>query len=240
MRYRAITLPPHTSSLKEVCDIIADLLPQSEGNLGFVSPSHCIPQMISIIRELHSRGHHPVIVYNTNGYDSVETIRSLKDIVNVWLPDFKYSNDDLARQYSAAPGYSAFALPALKEMVHQCGATLQTNDRGIATRGIIVRHLVLPGAADNSIGVLKLIAEEISPNLHISLMSQYYPYEGERRKEKGERKPQFKNLLRPITRDEYESVISAFHSLGFHRGWLQEYDSRDNYRPDFSKKNPFS
>ncbi len=162
-------------TLDEVCDAIIELLPLSEGNLGFVSPSHFVPQMVSIIEELWNRGHHPTIVYNSNGYDLPETISSLEGFVDVWLPDFKYSDDNLALELSEAPDYSVIALAALKAMVHQVGTTLQTDDRGIARRGIIVRHLVLPGFVQNSIGVLKLISEELSPNLHISLMSQYYP-----------------------------------------------------------------
>ena len=164
-------------SLDEVCEAIIELLPHSENNLGFVSPSHFVLQMVSIVEELRRRGHHPTIIYNTNGYDLPETIRSLEGIVDVWLPDFKYSDDSLARELSQAPDYSRFALESLKAMVHQAGTTLHTDDRGIARRGIIIRHLVLPGFAENSIGVLKLIAEHISPNLHISLMSQYYPPE---------------------------------------------------------------
>lgn len=236
-----------SQSLEDVCDTIESLLPLSEGNLGFVSPSHCIDQMISIVNELHKRGDHPVIVYNSNGYDSVKTLRRLEGIVDVWLPDFKYSDDTMAEHYSAAPGYSAVALSALKEMVHQCGVTLQTNDRDAATRGVIVRHLVLPGAADNSIGVLKMIAEEVSPNLNISLMSQYYPPTNSLRFQTSDFKindlkgksPVINQLHRPVTKSEYESVINAFHGFGFHHGWLQEYDSRNNYRPDFSKEHPF-
>ena len=164
-------------NLDEVCDAIIELLPQSENNLGFVSTSHCVLQMVSIVKELRRRGHHPTIIYNTNGYDLPETIRSLEGIVDVWLPDFKYSDDTLARELSQAPDYSRFALESLKAMVHQAGTTLHTDDRGIAWRGIIIRHLVLPGFTENSIGALKLISKELSPNLHISLMSQYYPPE---------------------------------------------------------------
>jgi putative pyruvate formate lyase activating enzyme len=127
----------------EVCDAIIELLPMSEGNLGFVSPSHFVPQIMSIIEELWRRGHHPTIVYNTNGYDLAETIRSLEGFVDVWLPGFKYSDDNLAVELSEALGYSAYALAALKAMAHQVCVTLQTDDRGIARRGIIVRHLVL-------------------------------------------------------------------------------------------------
>jgi putative pyruvate formate lyase activating enzyme len=242
--------------VEEVCDRIEKLLPLSEGNLGFVSPSHCVPQVVAIVNTLRQRGLNPIIVFNSNGYDLAETIRSLEGIVDVWLPDFKYSDDKLAMEYSAAPDYSTIALSSLKEIVHQCGVTLQTNERGIAVRGVIVRHLVLPGASANSIGVLRMIAEEVSPNLHISLMSQYYPagkvaVSGERKVESVKRRevmteqnlePSTLNsepLLRTVTKSEYETVIEAFHSLGFSRGWLQEYDSHINYRPDFSKDNPF-
>ncbi len=221
-------------SLEEVCDHICTLLSRSEGNLGFVSPSHCIRQVKRIIEELHHRSVFPVVIYNCNGYDNVDAIRSLEGLVDVWLPDFKYSDDLMAEQLSSAPGYSAAALASLKEMMRQCGVTLQTNEKGIAIRGIIVRHLVLPGATENSIGVLKLIAEELSPNLHISLMSQYFPPERDHSGRGINRQMQ-----RTINREEYESVIEAFYALGFHRGWLQEYDSHRCYIPDFSKKNPF-
>jgi len=266
-------------SLDEVCNAVIDLLPFSENNLGFVSPSHFIPQMISIVEELRKRGYNPTIIYNTNGYDLPETIRSLEGIVDVWLPDFKYSDDSLAEELSQAPEYSKYALSSLKAMVHHTGTTLLTDDRGIARRGIIIRHLVLPGFVENSLGVLKLIAEHISPNLHISLMSQYYPPDSllvENRKSKIEnlslqlsRSPAHepvpmksgvtgsrvnpvhepvpmksgvsgrKSLHRTITRSEYETVLEAFHALGFTCGWLQEYGSHKNYRPDFSKDHPF-
>ena len=243
-------------SLDEVCETIIELLPHSENNLGFVSPSHCVLQMVSIVKELRSRGHHPTIIYNTNGYDLPETIRSLEGMVDVWLPDFKYSDDSLARELSQAPDYSRFALESLKAMVHQAGTTLHTDDRGIARRGIIIRHLVLPGFTENSTGVLKLIAEHISPNLHVSLMSQYYPPDNilldnpksqianlslrlRSRLNPVHAVSGRKSLHRSITRSEYETVLETFHALGFTRGWVQEFDSHLSYRPDFSKKHPF-
>lgn len=162
-------------TLDEVCDAIIKLLPLSENNLGFVSPTHFTLQMVSVVEELRRRGYNPTILYNTNGYDLPETLRTLEGIVDVWLPDLKYSDDRLAEVLSQAPHYIEYALAALKEMVRQVGTTLHTDDRGIARRGIIIRHLVLPGQEENSIGVLKLIAENFSSKLHISLMSQYYP-----------------------------------------------------------------
>lgn len=235
-------------SLDEVCDAIISLLPQSENNLGFVSPSHFVLQMIMIVEELRKRGHLPTVIYNTNGYDLPETIRSLEGIVDVWLPDFKYSDDELATRLSQAPEYSMFAMASLKEMIHQMGTTLHTDNNGIARRGIIIRHLVLPGLVDNSFGVLQLIADNLSPNLHISLMSQYYPCDRPSpahpviRGEEKLQKLQIENcqsLNRPISRLEYEIVIDRFHYLGFTRGWLQEFESHQNYRPDFSKDQPF-
>jgi len=235
-------------SLDDVSGAIIDLLPHSENNLGFVSPTHFVLQMISIVEELRKRGHFPTIIYNTNGYDLPETIRSLEGIVDVWLPDFKYSDDDLAEGLSQAPGYSNYALASIKEMMHQAGTTLHTDHCGIARRGIIVRHLVLPGFVDNSIGVLQMIAENLSPNLHISLMSQYYPTDnhiltnsspGKEGKNRISQIPNRKSLHRPITQKEYESVFDEFHALGFAHGWLQEYESHGTYRPDFSKDQPF-
>lgn len=282
--------------LKQVCDAIIDLLPHSENNLGFVSPTHFVLQMVSIVEELRRRGHYPTIVYNTNGYDLPETIRSLEGMVDVWLPDFKYSDNYLAEALSQAPEYSRYALSSFKEMMYQAGTTLHIDDRGIARRGIIIRHLVLPGFVDNSHGVLKMIADNLSLNLHISLMSQYYPPDrlvnrkfetatkgnsrirsvgkqaqsrtrsagtqvenlslqpiGSLSQESGRLKSGLsgsglnpvhkmsvgKSLLRPITRDEYESIVDAFHDMGFTRGWLQEYESHGTYQPDFSKEHPF-
>lgn len=249
-------------SLDEVCEAIIELLPHSENNLGFVSPSHCVLQMIRIIEELRRRGHHPTIIYNSNGYDLPETIKSLEGMVDVWLPDFKYSDNRLADEFSQAPDYSRFALASLQAIMHQVGTTLHTDDRGIARRGIIIRHLVLPGFAENSTGVLKLISEELSPNLHISLMSQYYPPEiiqsenskfetatrGKSRTRTcpdevgsvGTKIANRKSFYRTITRREYETVLGTFHTLGFTRGWLQEFESQISCRPDFSRKNPFS
>lgn len=217
-------------SVDEVCDAIIALLPQSENNLGFVSPTHFVLQMVSITEALRKRGYYPTIIYNTNGYELPETIRSLEGIVDVWLPDFKYSDDHLAVTLSEAPDYSEYALSSIREMVHQVGTTLHTDDRGIARRGIIIRHLVLPGFIENSTGVLNNIALRLSPNLHISLMSQYFP---PRRNENQQ------SLNRSITLKEYEAVVDTFHALGFTRGWMQGYESHHTYRPDFSREHPF-
>jgi len=217
-------------SYKEVIDSICETLEQTENTVGFVSPSHYIPQMMAIIRGLHKAGKRPVIVYNTNGYDKAATLRMLEGLIDVYLPDFKYLDEGIAFEYSDARNYPEMATAALKEMYRQKGSTLIVNDEGIAESGIIIRHLVLPGAADQSIDVLKYIAEEFSPKLHISLMAQYFPtclVSGH------------PLLNRTITASEYNKVVDAFHKLGFYHGWVQDLESHASFRPDFSNREPF-
>jgi putative pyruvate formate lyase activating enzyme len=217
-------------SLETIIQRICETLEQTENILGFVSPSHYVPQMIAIIEELHKTGKHPVIVYNSNGYDNVETIRMLEGLIDIYLPDFKYLDSQLAFEYSQARNYPEVAAKALKEMYRQKGSTLIINDNGLAESGIIVRHLVLPGAVNQSIEVLRYIAEEISPKLNISLMAQYYPTE---------LVASHPVLNRTITAEEYQTVVDAFYELGFSRGWVQEMESHASFRPNFSHEKPF-
>lgn len=217
-------------SFDEVISRICATLEVTENIVGFVSPSHYIPQMLAIIRGLHQAGKRPVFVYNTNGYDKVETLQMLEGIIDVYLPDFKYMDNSLAFNYSGARNYPEVATAALKEMYRQKGSTLIVNDNGLAESGIIIRHLVLPGAAEQSVKVLELIAEELPVKLHISLMSQYFPTQEVRN---------HPFLNRTITLPEYTKVVEAFHDLGFYRGWIQDLESHASFRPDFSEDQPF-
>jgi putative pyruvate formate lyase activating enzyme len=216
--------------LEEVVGSICNILEQTENIVGFVSPSHQVLQMMSIIRGLHKAGKHPVIVFNSNGYDRVETLRMLEGTVDVYLPDFKYSDPLLASSYSGSANYPKIAKAAIKEMYRQKGSTLLLDDHKIAQSGIIVRHLVLPGAVDQSIAALKYIAEEISTELHISLMSQYYPTS---------KVSEHPILGRTIHENEFKAVVDALDHFGFHRGWVQEMESHAEYRPDFRNEQPF-
>ncbi len=197
--------------------------------LGFVSPSHQVPHMLSVIEKLWSKGYKPTIVYNSNGYDSIETLMKLEGVVDVYLPDFKYFSNDLGLKYSGVANYFDIASMALKEMYRQKGSTILLDDEGLVESGIIVRHLVLPGSAEDSIRVLEYIADNISPYLHISLMSQYYPTV---------KVLNNKNLNRKINREEYERVVQRLEDLGF-KGWIQDIESSDSYRPDFNRHTPF-
>jgi len=217
-------------TLVETLDIIEGFLGQRIKGVGFVSPSHVVPQMKAIIREIKARGLDPIIVYNSNGYDKPETLRSLEGLIDVYLPDYKYVTDYLSGTYSDAYDYPAMALKALKEMYYQLGSVLHMDEDGIAERGMLIRHLVLPGHAEESKKVLRMIAEELSPGVHLSLMSQYHPTF------------QVRNhplISRPLYRDEYRSVVEEMEKLGFCNGWVQDPDSNNNYLPDFSRKHPF-
>jgi len=216
-------------TLETAVNKIIDILDKGIPALGFVSPSHQIPQMLSIIEELNKRSYKPIIVYNSNGYDKAESLRELEGIVDVYLPDFKYSDSVLSKELSDAPDYPATALKAIKEMYRQKGSLLITNDSGYAESGLIIRHLILPGIAQNSIRLFKTISEELSPKVHISLMSQYYPPK--------KMSPSYLNYK--ITEEEYRLVTDEMERLGLDNGWLQEYDSHNNYRPDFNKEHPF-
>jgi putative pyruvate formate lyase activating enzyme len=216
-------------SFDDIIACICETLEYTENILGFVSPSHYIPQMMTIIRGLHNAGKYPVFVYNTNSYDKVKTLQSLEGIIDIYLADYKYADNEKALAYSQARDYPRVAKDAISEMYRQKGSGLIINDDGLAQSGVIVRHLILPGEIDSSIASLKCIAE-ISNKFHISLMSQYFPTD------------LVKNhpvLYRTITPEEYQKVVDAFYDLGFYRGWIQDTDSHSSLRPDFSKDEPF-
>lgn len=216
-------------TLEAAVNKITAILDKGIPVLGFVSPSHQIPQMLSIIEELHKRSYEPTIVYNSNGYDKVETLKELEGIVDVYLPDLKYSDPVLSKELSDAPDYPDTALKAIKEMYRQKGSLLITNDSGYAESGLIIRHLILPGEVENSLAVLKTIAEDISPKINISLMSQYW----------APKKFDREALNHKIKEGDYLRVIEEMNRLGLDNGWVQEFDSHNNYRPDFNKIHPF-
>jgi putative pyruvate formate lyase activating enzyme len=199
--------------------------------VGFVSPSHMLPQVISIIKNMDKQGFNLIKVYNTNAYERVESISQLEGLIDIYLPDFKYSDPELAHHYSGARDYPEFAAKSIREMYRQKGSRLFINDEGQGESGLVIRHLVLPGHVENSLNVLRFIAEEISTNVHISIMAQYYPT----LKVKGHAQ-----LGRTVLETEYMSVVEEMYNLGFRNGWTQEFGSSQLYQPDFDRNEPFS
>ncbi len=223
-------LMANSEEYEEVLDKIAGILALGIKAVGFVSPSHVVPQVKAIIRGLRKQGFNPVTVYNTNGYDKKEVIRGLDGLIDVYLPDYKYATPETAALLSDTVDYPQVALGAIKEMFYQKGSVLFKDDHGMAENGILLRHLVLPGHVDESIEVLKTVAFELSTGINISLMSQYHPtpfVEGH------------PDLKRSLYRSEYEAVVKFMEELGFRNGWIQDIESHLNYRPDFSKEHPF-
>lgn len=218
------------STLDAVIEEVLSILKTGIHIVGFVSPSHMIPQMIEIQDAIHHHGFNPTWVYNSNGYDSVTTLKRLEDRVDVYLPDMKYMDRNLAWNLSDAPDYPEIAMKALKEMFRQKGSNLRINDSGYASSGILVRHLVLPGAVQNSLEVLRFLAHELSPRVHIALMSQYYPTFH------AVDLPEMNRSLHP---EEYEQVVNEMERLGLDRGFIQNLESFNHYRPDFNQNHPF-
>jgi len=216
--------------LPDLLSLISEFLSQGINSVGFVSPSHMVHNVRAIIEGLNANGFRPVTIYNTNSYDKAETLRSLDGLIDVYLPDYKYVTPELALEFSGAGDYPSVALKAIREMYYQKGSTLRTAENGTAESGMLIRHLVLPGYAEESKKVLRSIAEEISTGVHISLMSQYHPAW------LAENHPSIGRLL---YKEEYESVVEEMEYLGFRNGYIQDMDSNVSYRPDFRKDHPF-
>jgi putative pyruvate formate lyase activating enzyme len=181
-------------------------------NLNLVTPTHFVPQILKALDIAMQRGFNLPIVYNTSGYESLETLRLLADIVDIYLPDMRYSDDSTAMKYSLAPDYSEINRAAIREMYRQVG-NLVLDDQGIAKQGLIIRHLVLPENIAGTEKVMHFIAEEISKDVSISLMSQYFP---------AYRAREFKELNRRITTEEYETACRIMLEHGLENGWVQE------------------
>jgi putative pyruvate formate lyase activating enzyme len=204
---------------------------QSEGahNINFVSPSHMIYQMADAIQAARQKGLTVPVVYNSNGYDSVAALRQIRGLVDIYLPDIKYMDNALGRKFSSADDYADVIAGVLREMLDQVGL-LELDDDGVAVRGLLVRHLVLPGQLENSKACLKFLAE-LSPEISVSIMSQY--------------SPQYKacgipELNRPLTAEEYDEITDYALELGLENAFIQTLESQETYLPDFNRAAPFS
>jgi putative pyruvate formate lyase activating enzyme len=203
---------------------------QSAGahNINLVSPSHVIFQAADAIVLAKANGLTIPIVYNSNGYDSVDALRQISGLVDIYLPDIKYQSNDIAQRYSSAGDYADVIPGVLAEMFRQVGH-LELDESGIARRGLLVRHLVLPGAVEDSRRCLALLAK-LSPTIHVSIMSQYSPqYHA----------AQYPEIDHPLIPREYDQVTEYALELGLENAFIQELDSRDHYLPDFDRDRPF-
>jgi len=212
---------------EELAGIMLDLETRGCHNVEPVTPTPHLPGIMEALEIARERGLRVPFVFNCGGYERKEILRLIDGGVEIYLPDFKYGLEEAGNRYSGVPDYPRHALNSLREMVRQVGNDLDIDD-GVARRGILVRHLVLPGRTDNSLAALKLI-REVSPFIPLSLMSQYTPI------------PAVAGnplLGRRVTRGEYEQVVNAALDLGFEELYTQAVDDRA-LNPDFAREKPF-
>ena len=200
---------------REIAGMMLELQAEGCHNINFVTPSHVVAQIIAAVDDAARRGLALPLVYNTSGYDSLEALALLDGIVDIYMPDMKYADSRLAHQYSKVRNYVEANRAAVKEMHRQVG-DLVLDARGIAQRGLLVRHLVLPNGIAGTGDVLRFLAEEISRNTYLNLMDQYHPCY---------RADEYPALARPLTREEYREALAAADQAG-----LKRLDHRLEYR----------
>ncbi|MDT5061245.1 MAG: putative pyruvate formate lyase activating enzyme [Acidobacteriota bacterium] len=204
-------------------------------NINFVSPTHFVPQMARAILIAAGQGLRLPIVYNTNAYDSVEVLRLLDGIVDVYLPDLKYAENEAGLEYSKVRNYKDHARSAITEMHRQMGDKLVLGNDGLLKRGLVIRLLVLPNDLAGIRESLQWIKDALSPNVAVSMMAQYYATN------RAATDARYTLLSRRITESEWLRALSALDKLGMEEGWMQEYDGASHYyRPDFTdNEKPF-
>jgi putative pyruvate formate lyase activating enzyme len=203
-------------------------------NLNLVTATHWTPSVLDAMRAFRGQGSawgwrpRLPVVWNTSGYETVDTLKLLEGEVDIWLVDAKYASEDLARRYSRAPDYPRVNAAAIDEMLRQCGH-LQLDEQGIATRGVIVRHMALPNHLDDSFAVLSGLYERYGSDLHVSLMAQYSPFH----KASG-----YADISEPLSAEEAGALPAWMKRFGF-QGWVQSTEAQEHYVPDFNKERPF-
>lgn len=212
----------------DLADKMLDLQGQGCHNINLVSPSHVVPQILETLKIAKSRGLKIPIVYNTNGYDSPQILKIMEGSIDIYLPDIKYSSDENALKYSGVKNYVKRNREAIAEMFRQVG-NLELDKEGVARRGIIVRHLVLPNDLAGSFDSLKFLSS-LSKDIWVSIMAQYHPCH---------KAAEYPELNRKINSAEYQKVLNSSAECGLRNIMTQELESSDIYLPDFSKDKPF-
>ncbi|MBF0107145.1 MAG: radical SAM protein [Deltaproteobacteria bacterium] len=217
-----------TLSCQELAAKMLTLQDQGAHNINLVSPTHVVFQVADAIKLARDKGLVIPIVYNSNGYDAVDMLREIKGLIDIYLPDIKYMEHHVAKEYSSAENYPDIIPAVLNEMFKQVG-DLKLDANGMAVRGLLVRHLVLPHHITNSKKCLEVIAD-LSINTCVSLMSQYAPRH---------LAPSYAKISAPLLKDEYDEITEHALNLGLENAFIQELSSHKEYLPDFSQTKPF-
>lgn len=211
-------------SVEKLASIMTGLQKRGANNINLVTPTQFVPQIIEALNLARSQGLSIPIVYNTSGYEKRETLEELNGYVDIYLPDFKYVSKELAQKFSKAENYPSVVKSAIREMVKQTGLPL-FDERGMMKKGVIVRHLVLPGHTKESMQVIKDVYETFGNEVYLSIMSQYTPVR---------EIPEYKELNRKLTRREYNRVIDYALELGVEQAYVQDGDTaKDSFIPAF-------
>lgn len=202
-------------SVQRLAEMMLELQRRGAHNINFVTPTHWAAAILAALPYAVEGGLRLPLLYNCSGFERVETLHLLEDVIDIWLPDAKYADDEVALRLSGFPGYVRHNCAALSEMFRQVGESLVLDDEGIARRGMIVRHLVLPAGLAGTREVLEWLSRYLSPRLHVSLMDQYFP---------AYRCVEDPILGRKITEAEYEAALEALDAAGLESGWIQEHE----------------
>ena len=211
-------------STERLADIFLELMDKGADNINLVTPTHFAGSIIKAIESARNRGLTLPVIYNSSGYESVENIKKLEGYIDVYLPDCKYYDDELAEELSFAPGYHETAVNAISQMIAQTGECT-FDENGMIRKGVIVRHMVLPGHTKDSISVLNSLYEKFKDSVYISIMSQYTPLV---------RIEDHPELNRRLTKREYKKVTDHAVSIGIVNGFTQEGDvAKESFIPSF-------
>ena len=209
-------------TIEELADIMIKQQDRNVQNINLVTPTSYTLHIIEAIKIARKKGLKIPIVYNTNGYESIETLKLLEGYVDIYLPDLKYYYNDLAKKYSKIDNYFEIATKAIQEMYRQVGVPV-LDENGVMKKGLMIRHLILPNEVQNSKKVLKWIKENIDSNVYVSIMAQYFPtYKAK----------EIPELARKITKEEYEKVENYLYELDLENGYIQELgEHEEEYVP---------
>ena len=211
-------------TIEHLAEIMIKQQKNNAENINLVTPTMYIPQILEAIKIAKNNGLKIPIIYNSNGYEEVESLKKLDGFIDVYLPDFKYWYNELGEQYSSIKNYRNVVINALKEMYRQVGAPI-LNEKGMIKRGLIIRHLVLPGNIENSKKVLQWIKENIDSKVYISVMAQYFPTYLAKKYEK---------INRKLNKEEYNQIEEYLYELDIENGYIQELgEHEEEYVPKF-------
>ncbi len=209
-------------SIQDLARIFLEQQERNVANINLVTPTSFVPQIIEAIKIAKARGLHIPIVYNTNGYENVETIKLLEGYIDVYLPDLKYAENELAKKYSKIYNYFDIATNAIKEMINQVGVP-KFDKNGMITKGVIIRHLVLPNYIENSKKVLKWIKENLPNDIYVSIMAQYFPTYNAKKDNK---------INRKLTKEEWRQIEDFVDEIEIENGFIQELgEHEEEYVP---------